>query len=338
MTTQTDIARLAGVSVSTVSRALNNDQRRPVNSKTKNRILKIARKLNYYRVASHENEGNYGKLVCLLASESDSFADLFFSNMLLGIQNQSQITGYQISNAFSTSSTEITEIFTQINLINPEGIIIMGRVSNSIMNDLKKISNNIVYAGLNRVNCGIDEVICDAYRAIEKTVEYLNKLNFKKIGFIGTFPNKNQEIINEHRFIAFKDSLNKFGIKFEKKFCRNISLDVDEAYDATLDLINSGNLPDAICCANDIVAIAVIKALHDNDYNVPKDVSITGMDDIETAKFFQPSLTTSHMHDKAIGELAVRILHDRLMGRHEIPLVVELPSKLITRDSCMPKT
>ncbi|MGI6578976.1 MAG: LacI family DNA-binding transcriptional regulator [Saccharofermentanales bacterium] len=336
--TQTDIAKLAEVSVSTVSRALSNDTVRPVNPKTRKKIIRIARSLGYYRIKGIQSIEENGNLVCFLASEYDTFADLFFSNLLLGVQNQAELSGYKIIETFVLSREKLTDIMHRIKTNEPDGIILMGRISKPIMEEIKAITDKVVYAGLNRVNSNIDEVICDAYRAIEQTVTYLINLGFKKIGFIGTIPDINSDILNEHRFAAYRDTLYKNNIKLETKYCRNIPLDVNEAYRAASDLINSGNLPEAICCANDNVAIAVIKALHDNNYKVPQDISITGIDDIETAKYFQPSLTTSHMHNKEIGELAVRLLHDRLTGRHEIPLLVELPSKLMIRDSCMVKS
>lgn len=332
-----EIAQATGVSISTVSRVLNNDSSKPASKATTERILKAAYELGYYTrppLQQLTEEKKYRNLICFLTSPSDTFNDYFFSQILLGIQKEAGSLGYTINHTLSTSTTSAEIICKHIRDSKPDGVILLGRVRKKIMQYLSNCTSHLIYAGLNKLNVNIDQVICDSYSAILNSVAYLAQCGFSKIGFIGTIPEENSEILNEHRFQAFLDGLKLNDIKLYMSFCKNISLGTEQAYNATLELLREGKIPEAFCCANDNVAIGVISALTDYQYSIPKDVSVIGLDDIETAKFMNPRLTTFNMQTHELGEFAVKILDDRINGRHSTPVLVQLPSTLIIRDSC----
>lgn len=338
-----EIAQATGVSISTVSRVLNNDKNKPASKSTTERILKAAYDLGYYSRPTVpeffiDNEKNSShNLVCFLTSASDTFNDSFFSQILLGIQKESTRLGYSITHTFSTSATSAETICTYINDVHPDGVILMGRVSKKIMSNLKHSSTNIVYTGLNKLSINIDQVICDSYSAILDSVGYLSKCGFTRIGYIGTIPSEKSDVLNEHRFQAFIDGLKLNDIKLDMDFCKNIVLGTEQAYNAMVDLLRIGKIPEAFCCANDNVAIGVISALNDYQYRIPEDVSVIGLDDIEMAKFMRPRLTTFNMQTGELGKFAVKILDDRIKNHHSTPVLIQLPSTLIERDSCLPK-
>ncbi|BFL48967.1 MULTISPECIES: LacI family DNA-binding transcriptional regulator [unclassified Lactonifactor] len=335
-----EIAQATGVSVSTVSRVLNNDKSKPASKATTERIIKAAYDLGYYtrtpETETYIPEPAHRNLTCFLASASDTYNDYFFSQLLLGIQEESGRMGYSITHTLSTSTESAESICKRISDTSPDGVILMGRVSKKIMNFLNTLTLNMVYTGLNKLDVSIDQVICDGYGAIVDSVNYLVKCGFTKIGFIGTIPSEKSDILNEHRFRAFSDAVKLNDLKLDMNLCKNIQLGTEQAYNAVIELLRSGEIPEAFCCANDMVAIGVISALTDYQYRVPEDVSVIGLDDIEMAKFMKPRLTTFNMQNRELGKFAVKILDDRINGLHSVPAVIQLPSTLMVRDSCTP--
>lgn len=338
-----EIARAAGVSVSTVSRVLNSNQDNAASKATTERIFKAACDLGYYARPSVPAAVNGGQkpgarsLICFLTSPSATFNDYFFSQVLAGIQKEAGALGYSITHTLSTSSSNAEIICSNIREAAPDGVILMGRISKKIMKLLNNDTVNLIYAGLNKLNVSIDQVICDGYTAILDAISYLAKCGFHHIGYIGTIPSEKSDILNEHRFQAFSHGLKLNNLKLNMEFCKNIEFGTEQAYNAVVELIREGKLPEAFCCTSGNAAIGVISALNDYQFRVPEDISVIGLDDTEMAKFMRPRLTSFNMQTKELGRFAVKILDDRIKGDHSAPLLVQFPSTLIIRDSCMEK-
>jgi DNA-binding LacI/PurR family transcriptional regulator len=107
-----------------------------------------------------------------------------------------------------------------------------------------------------------------------------------------------------------------------------------DGYDSMIAMIERGNLPTAIFCGNDTVALGVMKALGEHNISIPDDISIIGFDNIETAAYTQPALTTISVPTKELGRMAVKIMLDKLETGRDYALKVNLPFSLIERDSC----
>ena len=207
-----EIAKACGVSISTVSRVLNNDRQKPASKATAERVMRTACELGYFAQARGEPPALSGNLTCLLASASDNFSDYFFAQILSGIREEAFRLGYTVSHTLSTTGMSIDQICEQISAAASDGVVLMGRVSRQIMGKLQDVSDCIVYSGLNRINAGIDEVICDAYEAMETSVNHLAGLGFRKIAFVGAIPQAGSDILNEHRFAAFSHAMARHGL------------------------------------------------------------------------------------------------------------------------------
>lgn len=337
-----DIAERAGVSISTVSRVINNDQNKPASEETAEKVWKLVRELGYapnYHArnlkASKKYKPNSEKTIgCILASPKDTFKDHFFSQIMMGIQSEAALKGYNVGYAFSYFEDK-SALFQHITSSKADGTIVLGRMNEDFLSFIKNNINNLVYVGLNRIGRDLDEVICDAYEATRCAVDYLISLGHKNIGYIGEISSlNNNNIINEHRYRAFKDTLAKNNILLNDCYIKNITLSSKEGYDAMMEIIESDNLPSALFCGNDITAIGVMRAIHKNGLRIPKDISIIGLDNIEISEYFRPSLTTVHVPKEELGRFAVKLLVDKINGGHEINTLVKLPFKLIVRESC----
>lgn len=339
--TMADVAQAAGVSVSTVSRALSHDKARPVSSETAERILNAAVSLGYLCSTGAE-PGSFQKssesprtLTCLLASYFDKYSDYFFTQMLGGINEEATRLGYRLTHSFAISQTNLEQIKTQITETRFDGLILLGRYDTQALDFLRGRTDNIIYAGLNRLDIGIDEVICDAYGAISALTDHLIRQGNRHIAYVGTIPEQRGNIVNEHRYRAFCDTMKLASMAIDPDICVDINPGMDTGYCAALHLVSLKNPPDAICCANDTIAIGVISGLRDCGIRIPDTIAVVGMgmDNPEITNYMVPKLTSANMQMREIGRFAVKILDDRIRGLHVMPVLTTLPYDLVIRDS-----
>ncbi len=337
-----EIAKKAGVSISTVSRALNNDKTKPASKSTAEKILKIAYEIGYIspestgaRSMSAGTSPKSHTLLCLLSNTVFNYNDYFYTEIINGIEEEALFHGYQLSKLLSSTELDSATTHRVIEKQTYDGVILLGRFDKHKVEFIKSCTSNIIYAGLNRINAGFDEVICDAYDAVNSVVDYLVDCGHRHLGFIGLMTDDSASGVNEHRFTAYKDALVRHKLPLEMDYCKNVELKSDLAYNAAIELAKDKQLPDAIVCATDYIAIAVISALRNCGIRVPEDVSVVGHDDMDLSEFMQPKLTTTNMQKSELGKFAVKILIDRINGLHEIPILVKLPYRLEIRDSCL---
>lgn len=330
-----DIAHKAGVSVSTVSRVLAGNPDKPASPATAKRILDIARRLGYPLDGRPFHPVAGGRAILfLLASDVYSYHDYFYTQLLAGANDAAVARGFHISQRHASSAAGCQDLRDILREAPHDGVILLGRMGHEFLDTVRAAASNLVYAGLNRIGGGFDEVICDAYDAISDTVDYLHNTGHRRIGYVGALVEDRDVIVNEHRFLAYRDALRRHGLPLERKYCKNIELKTNLAHDAAEELIAEGNLPEALVCATDQVAIGVISALHQAGLRIPGDVSVTGLDGIDIAEYVQPRLTTTYMQQGVLGRLAVKLLLDRLDGGHDLPVLVKLPHRFIERESC----
>lgn len=337
-----DIAERAGVSISTVSRVINNDKDKPASQETAQKIWKLVKEMGYIP-NFHAKNLKSGKIVspnlyktigCILASPKDTFKDQFFSQIMMGIQSEAVLHEYNVGYSFSYFEDK-SALFQYITSSAVDGYVLLGRINEDLFNFIKSKIDNLVYVGLNRIGRDLDEVICDAYEATSCAVEYLISLGHTQIGYIGEIPElTDSKVINEHRFKAFKNTLEKHNIPLEESYIKNITLSSKEGYNAMTEIIKAGILPSAIFCGNDITAIGVMKAIHKSGLKIPKDISVIGLDNIEVSEYFRPSLTTIHVPKEELGRFAVKLLIDKINGGHQVNTLVKLPFELVIRESC----
>lgn len=343
-----EISQKAGVSISTVSRVINDDTSKPASKETQEKVWKIVRELGYVpnknarnliKGQKNEEENKRTKAIgCIFTSTKDTFNDPFFSQISRGIQDEVSKKGYVLGYSFSSCDMSFSALYNNLNSNNVDGAVILGRFSEDVLVFLKKNIKNLVYAGVNYVNGGFDEVICDGYKGASVAVTHLIDLGHKEIGFVGAIPNQNGlKVINEHRFDGFKDTLEKNKIEIKQQYLVNVELNTTTAYigmSKFLKKLTKEEIPTALFCANDVVAIGVMKAIHEKGLRIPDDISIIGLDDIEMAEYVTPPLTTIKIPKEQLGRFAVRRLVDNIENGNEMPVRVDLPFELIIRDSC----
>lgn len=324
-----NIADSTGASVSTVFRVLKGTSKN-MDAQKRQKIIDTAEKLGYLEKKLKSNSPQKFKIWCILASENENFSFPFFAELLSGIQSEAaaQVGKYLIE--ISTFNISDPVLMSQLGKESPNGVIVLGRNDPSNIAFLSSHIKYLVYVGLNPMQ-SMDEVVCDAKKGIKTIVDYLYSLGHESLAFIGsTYIN---QTVKECRFEGFLQALKDHGLTYESDWVENCLLTSKDGYFAAKELVGLSNRPTAIICANDDVAIGAVRAIEEIGLSVPGDISITGFDDINSAAYIKPSLTTITVPKQDLGRYAVRTLLDMIESRRDYHITITLPFKLIVRES-----
>ncbi len=348
MVTMKEVAQRAGVSISTVSRVLNRDEKKPASRKTADKIWKIVEELGYEpnfnavsltRVNAGESSQKVVKRIgCIFTASRDIMSDSFFSSLNVGIHSEADKLGYAIAFTLAVYEMPFSDIKKYVTRQSVDGIIIMGRVSRKLLDFFKNNYKNLVYAGVNSLDSGIDEVLCDSCKGMAEMAEYVVQCGHRNVGYIGDGMSQSEElIVNEHRYRAFAEVMREKGIAIDKENLIYASPYIEPTYDTVRGYMqgrDKSTLPSIYVCTNDNCAIGAMRAFGEFGVKIPQDVSIVGFDDLDFVKYLTPSLTTINVPKKELGEMAVRTLVDRISAERKYPIRIDLPYSLVIRESC----
>lgn len=332
-----DIAQEAGVSISTVSRVLNDKHTNAASKEVQERIWAVVRKYGYVPNASarnlrKKNKDNAsprknGNIACLFA-RTNAFTDIFFSSLARSIEQEVFKRGYIIKYSFSAFDIDNTSTLSMIEDNQVDGVVVLGRGDKKLFQFLKKHFRCVAYTGLNPVDANYDQIICDAYGAGCCAMEHLLSLGHTHVGYIG-------DMENENIYRAYSDSLSKHNILAPNRMVHKVkSLSSESGYLGAQTLFSKNPDLTALFCGNDITAIGAMKAAKEAKIKIPHDLSLISIDDIETVQYLSPMLTTVHVPVDEMGQMVAKILIDRIEGEHTIPLKLYLPFYLAVRESC----
>ena len=325
-----DIAEIAGVSVSTVSRVLNDPYSTAASPTKQAEIWKIARDGGYVPNEQarklKKGEGSEeirGTMYCLLATDSEEYRDdPFYTTLISAIRTEALKRNYVVEYSFSEQEREMP-----IKGDKAEGLIIIGRFSPDILPKLnKKYNKNIVYIGLNSIKAKCDKVFCSGYQGMRDVVKELCLCGHRNVGYIG--------VRNDSRLEGFSDEIKDAGINgcAENVFTKGNALTSELGYSQMKELLKKGNIT-AVVCANDITAIGALKACSEQEIKVPEEMCIIGMDDIEMTRYVSPALSTVHVPLDEMASMAVKLLADRIEGGHHNCVEIGFPHWIVKRGS-----
>ncbi len=325
MSTIKDVAKLAGVSVSATSYALNNTG--PVSEPTKEKILKAAETLGY--VPSGVARSLKNRRMGFVGYFTYSLTGPVFNEIARGIEDVFNGYGQEMVMCNCTpKANKVTKLLTEKMV---DGAIIMDDYIED--NLIKRLANEdfpIVVLDRELHTENISSIVIDNETAVYNAIRYLLNLGYKTIGYIG---GTTVGFDGLHREEGFKSAVVDFNLKVPKEWNITANFKEHEAYKETLNLIRKNNLPDAFFAANDEMAIGCIKALQQNGYNVPEDVAVIGFDDIQIGQYITPKLTTIKRPMYDLGVLAAHTLYGMINGNIESKKMM-LTTELVIRESC----
>lgn len=328
-----DIARIAGVGVSTVSRVLNN--RPDVNEGTRKKILKVIEDYNYIPNNSARNlKRNESKNIGVLVK---GIFNPFFAKIIKSIEEKIDEEGYSMILHYNNDSSN--DIETALELIKEKrlkGLVCLGGYFNNIDKDrLENLKIPIVLASSN-VSENMDKglfssVAIQNKKATFKAVNYLCELGHKRIGIIST--GEDDKSIGKLRIQGYKEALRDNDLEYESDFHEIGKYTFQSGFNAMNRLLDKNLELTAVFVTSDIMAIGASKAILSRGMIIPDDISIIGFDGIEYAEYFHPSITTIKQPQEEIGNKSIGIIFDIIKNnedhRHEI-----LGTELIERESC----
>lgn len=329
-----EIASRAGVSVSTVSRVLNSSDDSFGSREVRERIWKLVKETGYVpnksarslRMGESHTESS-GVISCIFGRTKTPADNPFFAQIARAIEQQALQMGYVVNSSYSIFDLKDTNILKTITTMKTDGAIVLGMFGAETRTLLERIYKNIVYTGLNSVDAQWDQVNCDGYQVGLTAMNHLLDLGHTRVAYVG-------ETKNEIRFSAYKDALEQRGLPLDMSLVSNCPLDGASGYVGAEKLLQQSSPgPTAIFCGNDITALAVLRKLAELKKKVPADISVIGVDNIELSEYISPMLTTVGVPKEEMGQMAVRILIDRINKQHRLPMRVVLPHKLVIRES-----
>lgn len=332
-----EIAQEAGVSISTVSRVINSTNTKVASKEVQEKIWEIVRRTGYepntharsLQQGSDPTKINPHSLACLFARTPTSPNDPFFSTLAQSVEKEAFKQNYTVKSSFTPFDLSHPESHRLLIDSGINGVVILGRSDKSTFRFLKQHCRNVVYTGLNGIDAKYDQVLCNGQEASFCAVEHLISLGHKYIGYIG-------ETQNENRYLGYLAALKKHNLPFDEAFVASAPLFSSEGYTGANLLLQRCPQVTAFFCCNDITAIGAMRAVRDAGLKIPKDISIVSIDDIDTAQYLSPMLTTVHIPIAEMGQIATKILIDRITGGHTLPMITYLPFYLARRDSCAP--
>ncbi len=333
--TSFDIAYRAGVSQSTVSRALRDSPL--VNEETRKRVQAIAKELNY-KVDIHASSlrTQQSKTLALLLFEDptndDSLINPFFMSMLGSITRACGVKGYDLLVSFQQMANDWHADFEDTR--KADGIILLGYGDYTDYEEkLIQLTNqetHFVRWGADVEGLPVVSVGCDNFHGGYQLTEHVIKNKRTSFAFLGGVSSGAPEFLA--RYLGHCKAQTDQQLIVNKK-CQFDAISTEESgYQAAISLIDSGEKFDAVMGASDLIAIGAIRALQERNMKVPEDVAVFGFDDIPVASFTYPALTTAKQDTILAGELLVDKLLQLINGE---PAETELmATTLVVRKSC----
>ncbi|HMN45911.1 MAG TPA: LacI family DNA-binding transcriptional regulator [Povalibacter sp.] len=306
--TSHDIAYLAGVSQPTVSRALRGSP--TVNEETRQRILQIARELNYKvdKNASNLRSQHCGTLALLFFEDptlDDSLINPFFLSMLGSLTRACALKGYDLLISFQQLSNNWHTDYQDSN--KADGIILLGygdyleylaRLEQLVERGTHFVRWGAVLPGQPGISIG-----CDNFAGGRDVTQHLLDCGRRRIAFLGHASDHYPEFFERYR--GYRQALQDHGIEAQDDLQADAFTTEQSGYDAVCALLDRRQSFDGIFCASDLIAIGAMRALQERGLKIPEDVAVAGFDDIPTARFANPSLTTVHQDTKVAATLLV---------------------------------
>ncbi len=323
-----DVAKEAGVSISTVSNALNNVD--VLHPDTKQHILKIAEKLQYMPNLNGRNlKAQATNVIGLFIS---SIKGPYYGVLADSIFGACKKYGYEL-NIFI--SDKANNMMTNILGKRVDGAVILNEwIKDEHVKML--VDNDIPTVLIDREMKGkfLSSVVFDSYHEGELAAKFLLELGHKTIAYMRGVEHN---FDNTGRERGFTNVLKQAGITLEEDYILRGDFDREVSYNTMKDFLETGKkLPEAIFASNDESAIGVLEALLEEGIRVPEQISIIGCDDVETARLVTPALTTIRTSFEKQGTLAVEHLVGLIKGEEEGSINI-LHGRIIPRESTCPR-
>lgn len=327
------VAKLAGVSIATVSRCLNSPDK--VTAKTRSKVERAISKTGYTpnEIARNFRRGRSNMIMVVLPS----IGDPFFTEVMLGIREAAKRTGYSLL-IDETSGNTITadEIGAMVVSKQAEGIILLASLSPFGTEVVSTTSRQAlpIAIGCETMSPELAQfpaVRIDNAAAAADATNYLIQHGHRRIAMIS---GQRSSLLTRDREAGYRGAMAQAGLSIEDDWIVYGRLTIDGACEATRALLGHTAPPTAIFCANDLMAVGCMHEIRRAGLDIPKDVSVVGFDDIALASVLDPPLTTIRQPAREIGRRVMyRLCREIEHGRDGDGQLEIVPHELVVRSS-----
>lgn len=316
-----DIARMCGVGVSTVSRAMNNHP--DINEETKQKVMEIIKEYHYIPNNSARN---------LKLTESNAIAILvkgisnpFFMKMIKVMEKEIQKKKYAlVLHHVEMNEDEVNVALELIKEKRLQGIIFLGGYFSHTKEKLEQLQVPFVLSTIamsqKKPSESYSSVSVDDVKESYKIVDYLCKLGHKKIATI--VASSSDESVGNLRREGYRQALRNNGIKVDESLIYEMNYELDpytmeNGYAVMQEILKRKDLPTAVYAISDTLAIGACKAILESGRRIPEDISVAGYDGIDMAYFYSPSITTIRQPIEEMARETVEVLFDVIQNAEE---------------------
>jgi len=327
--TITDVAKKSGVSIATVSRVLNQTGR--YGDDTARKVLAVAREIGY--TPNYMAKSLKRKKTEQIALAVADMGNPVYVAMAKSVQQVAKTHGYRLV-LLSTEALASEEfgIIKSLSRQYVDGLIISPLLYSDEHRELiKEAKQPIVVITGSESDPDIDSVLVDSSQGVQLAMEHLLAQGRSRIAFLNGRPDTVPGVARLNGYYA---SLIEHGLPRDENLVFASDFTLAGGYQAATQIINEGAKPDAIMCANDLMALGVIRYLREQDIRIPHDIAVVGMDDIEHGATAYPSLTTVSLLAAERGRMAAELLLNRLTSEEQQkPRQLQVVPRLIVRES-----
>jgi len=325
--TITDVARLAGVSIKTVSRVFNHEPH--VRPSTRDKVVAAAETLDYRPNPSARKLAS--RLTFVIGMLYDNPNPAYVTDVQYGALQVCRESGYDllIHPCQTDSDDLIDEILGLRHMV--DGLILLQPVSDTQGLCDRLLENRIPYVRVSqRPFEGIPWISVGDSEAADAMTEHLLHLGHRRIGFIIGHPDHGQ---SHDRLAGYRSALQRHEIDFDDTLVEQGLFDYESGYSCARKLLSATPRPTAVFASNDPMAMGVLSAAHEMRLDVPGELSVVGFDDSPLARYAWPPLTTVRQPSTEVARLATEILMQKMQGRLEGEAKHRLEAELVHRAS-----
>ncbi|MBF8377306.1 LacI family DNA-binding transcriptional regulator [Alicyclobacillus mali] len=332
MATIKDVARLANVSPSTVSRVLANSPR--ISEETKRRVRAALEQLNYHpnafaRGLVTNSTGAIGILIPPSAEEF--FVNPFFAEWMAGVAEVARQRG--VDTVLSTSARgEIEMLDHMIRGRRVDGVLLIGtRRGDPVLKEISKLRCPAVLLGRPADPAHVSWVNNDNQRAAYDATLHLLNLGHRRIGFLG---GASDLVVTMDRVAGYRNALVDYGVEPDPRLEVSSFFLEQGGYLGMMRLLAISDRPTAVLCADDVLAFGGMRAAHELGFEVPRDLAIVGFNDIRLAELAHPALTSVRVHMHELGVRSAGLLLEEIDQGKPLQRHVIVNHELVIRYSC----
>lgn len=330
-----DVAKKAGVSITTVSKALNDYP--DVNPETRSRIQEIARQMNYVpNVAGRSMGGRVDKVIGLLINDLrpiDPSGSVY--GILSGVCHACQDNNIEFI-LMTTDSRQQTQRTLKVLCLRKQltGLICAGfRLHDPYLQQLDEIDIPCAFIDIRTDNPDVLDVTMDNERAAYEAVSFLIKNGRQNIALVNGGSDADVSIL---RGSGYRWALEEAHLPVRPDRMLSANFDASMAYQKTKELLDRDPAVDALFCASDLMALGACRAIEEKGLTVGEQIAVVGFDDIPVARYLYGGLTTIRQDFYLMGYMAGKAIYQKIEGQHDVH-VDHMMYELVVRGSARGK-